>query len=109
VGEEPRRVLVRVVGPGLAPHGVANTLPHPMLTVFSGNKPVATIDNWDADANNGAEVTAAQTATGAFALAAGSADAAMVVTLDPGLYTVIGEAVDDDDVGEILIEAYLIE
>lgn len=48
---------------------------------------VAANDNWEADAN----ANALQTSTGlvgAFTLAAGSADAATLVTLPPGSYTV---------------------
>jgi hypothetical protein len=109
VGDQPRQVLVRVVGPTLGGLGVAETLANPQLTVYSGNNPIFTNDDWDADQANGDEVRAAQASTGAFELDDGSADAAMVVTLDPGLYTVIGEGVADDDTGEILIEAYYVE
>ncbi|WP_414661056.1 PQQ-dependent sugar dehydrogenase [Horticoccus sp. 23ND18S-11] len=81
-----KTVLVRAIGPALAgaPFNVPGTLPDPQLTLLgpdSATRIAASNDNWNAtDA-------ALFSAVGAFALPAGSRDAALVVRLDPGAYT----------------------
>lgn len=107
-GDQPTSLLIRVVGPELARFDVPGTLADPKFTVFSGNTPIAENDNWDADTQNGDRVREAQAATGAFTLTDGSADAALVIDLQPGAYTVVGAAVNSAAEGEILIEAFLI-
>ena len=86
-GGAKARVLIRAVGPGLAAFGLAGVAADPRLTVIrmSDNQTVAQNDDWSA---NAASVTAAGTATGAFALPAGSKDAALVAELEPGAYSV---------------------
>ncbi len=83
-GNAPKRVLVRGVGPGLTGLGVAGALADPQLVVFQGSTVVAQNGDWGAGPNTAVELTAAATATGAFALTAGSKDAAILVTLAPG-------------------------
>lgn len=85
--EGPRRVLIRGVGPTLGGFGVSGTLADPEVTLLLGTTVVATNDNWG-DATNAASIRATAAATGAFALGEGSADAAILVDLDPGAYTV---------------------
>lgn len=80
-GPDPKTVLIRAAGPGLAALGVAGTVADPVLTVLSGDTVVAGNDNWD-------PALASEFArAGAFEWAPGSADAAVIVTLDPGAYT----------------------
>lgn len=94
-GTTPKRVLVRGIGPRLAGFGVTGALADPRLAVYSGQTVVAQNDNWSTPTPVGAgqtPATAAELATvaqavGAFALGAGSLDAAVVVTLAPGAYT----------------------
>ena len=81
---EPILVLIRGIGPSLAEFGVANPLADPELvlttqdgTFITGN------DNW-----SGQGIVDASFAVGAFSLQAGSLDAALLVTLPPGTYTV---------------------
>jgi hypothetical protein len=86
-GPRPKTFLVRGIGAALADFGVAGALADPILTVFgAAGTAVATNDNWS-DSADVADVRAAFGATGAFQLAAGSRDAALLVTLDPGAYT----------------------
>ncbi len=80
------RLLIRAVGPTLASFGVAGALADPQLTLYSGATAVATNDNW-ATAANAEAVAAAATTAGAFALANGSRDAALLVDLPAGAYT----------------------
>jgi hypothetical protein len=87
--EGPKTLLVRVVGPTIAaaPYGVAGTMSDPQLALHrhetdATNTLLFTQDNWSehCDAGNTAQVAAT---VGAFALASGSKDAALVVTLSP--------------------------
>ena len=85
VGSSPRNVLIRALGPTLS-QWLTGTLPDPQLnlTTISGT-PLATNDNWDA--TNGAAIAAAAVATGAYPLAAGTRDAALLAALPEGQYT----------------------
>lgn len=86
-GPKPKTLLLRGVGPSLANHGVANVVADPSLRLFdSAGRLVAANDNWS-DAPNLTELRAATAATGAFALTDGSKDAALLLTLNPGVYS----------------------
>jgi hypothetical protein len=87
-GRVPKRVLVRGIGPGLAAFGVAGPLTDPRLQLFRQDGTLlASNDDWDSG-GNAATVNAAIAQTGAFALAPVSKDAALVINLPPGGYTV---------------------
>lgn len=104
-GSVPKRVLVRGAGPGLTERGVVGALVDPVIRVFKGDDMIASNDNWSADATSAAAVAAANTATGAFELTAGSADAAIVLNLAPGVYSVhLGGVGGASGIG--LIEVY---
>lgn len=96
VGDGPRRILVRAVGPTLGTFGVAGVLADPTLELYRGDEKVATNDNWDTDDGRGA---------GAFPLAAGSKDAVIVRTLQPGAYSAKVSGVGETT-GVALIEVY---
>ncbi|WP_414665060.1 beta strand repeat-containing protein [Horticoccus sp. 23ND18S-11] len=113
-GNAPKRLLIRGVGPSLAGFGVTGALTDSTLKIYdSGGKLVAQNDNWETaqpvtpsqTAATGAEIAAAATASGAFALAPGSRDAAIVITLAAGSYTahVTGAG---GQTGVALIEVY---
>lgn len=103
-----RRVLIRGVGPSLAAFGVANPLSDPFITVYKAgsNQGFLFNDNWserpDAD-----EVENVAASVGAFALPRGSKDAAYLVELPPGGYTVHLTAVDGT-AGTALVEVYFV-
>ncbi|MCX6953318.1 MAG: hypothetical protein NTV51_14285 [Verrucomicrobia bacterium] len=88
VTEQHRRVLVRAVGPTLAQFGVTGVLADPYVTILKGTMPLYFNDDWS-KRPEAAETVSAARATGAFALPAGSKDAALVVELAPGAYTVL--------------------
>src|SRR5581483_1159407 len=98
-GNAPKRVLIRGIGPGLTQFGVTGAVTDPVLKVYAaGNaNPIATNDNWETPqavsatqvAASAADIAAASSATGAFPLAKGSADAAIVITLLPGNYSAV--------------------
>ncbi|RKX33118.1 MAG: hypothetical protein DRP71_10945, partial [Verrucomicrobia bacterium] len=106
-GENPKTVLIRGVGPKLAGFGVQGVLENPILTVFSVSDPVVTNDDWG-DATNATELAAAAAAVGAFPLDIGSQDAAVLITLDPGAYTVKVSGVDNTT-GVALVEIYEVD
>ena len=85
-GSVPKRVLIRGVGPALTQFGVAGALARPSLAVFSGNTVLAQNAGWTTTADTSAITAAAQQA-GAFAFAATSQDAALILNLAPGSYT----------------------
>lgn len=101
----PMRVLVRAVGPGLEQFGVTNFLANPRLRIFSGSDEIFNNDDWSLESLNQADVSTVSSQVGAFPLAEGSLDAAIVVTLDPGQYTVVG-AGEPGTTGEVLMEVY---
>lgn len=86
-GAAHKRMLIRAVGPTLGAFGVSEALADPVLTIYSGAAALVSNDRWS-DAENAAVVAAASTRVGAFALAANSEDAALLITLAPGAYTV---------------------
>ena len=87
-GAKAKTFVVRGIGPGLAAFGVPGTLPDPVLQIFdANNRLVIANDNW----NQGslvADLRAATAVVGGFALPENSKDAAVLISLDPGAYTV---------------------
>jgi hypothetical protein len=100
-------LLVRAVGPGLSKHGVSDVLANPFLAVYRGAERILVNDDWDKVAG-AAEVAAAAEQVGAFPLDAESGDAALLVSLPPGAYTVQASGVDGTE-GVALVEVYLVE
>jgi uncharacterized protein (DUF1800 family) len=83
----PRRLLLRAVGPLLNDFNVPGVLADPVLTVYDEVKNVvATNDDWHR--GDAAAITAATTQVGAYPLPTGSRDAALVIDLPGGAYTV---------------------
>ncbi len=102
-GAGPKQLLIRAVGPGLAPFGVTDLLLDPQLAVIPLGKTttVAANDNWGGTA----ELIAAFASVGAFGLPSGSGDAAVLVRLPPGGYTVTVSGVANTT-GNVLVEIY---
>ena len=88
-GNTAKKVLVRAVGPtlGRAPFNVAGTLADPQLRLVRGaDAVVRENDNWESG-NDAALVAEAASRVGAFPLAAGGRDAALLLSLPPGTYS----------------------
>ncbi len=99
LGNTSKRILIRAVGPTLSQFAVPGVLADPKLEVYSGQSRIAENDNWSAT------LASSFNAVGAFALPAGSRDAAVELTLAPGGYTVhVSPA--SGAAGEVLIELY---
>ena len=91
-----RDVLVRAVGPGLAPFGLTTAMADPRLELFRGQSLVLANDDWPA---NLAPIFAG---AGAFALPLGSRDAAFRQGLDGG-FSIQARGTGP---GVVLVEAY---
>ena len=88
-GEGDLTLLLRGAGRSLDQFGVAGTLADPVIELFSGSQRIAANDNWrSAGAGAMAAVADASAAVGAFALTNDN-DAALVVTLPAGAYTLV--------------------
>jgi hypothetical protein len=105
-GDGPKQLLIRAVGPtlGAAPFNVPGVMVDPQFKVIPSGQDftVASNDNW----GGGAELKAAFAQTFAFSLATDdSKDAAVVVRLPPGGYTVVASGVGNTT-GTVLVEVY---
>lgn len=83
----PVRLLLRGVGPGLVPFGIERSLADPVLEFHGAAGQLAANDDWSDSPAAAAEVAQAAALVGAFPLAEGSADAALLVEAAPGAYT----------------------
>jgi hypothetical protein len=112
VTESNRRLLIRGVGPELAASfGFANDtiLPDPVLTLNNAaGETIASNDNWsDGSTAATAEIAAVAQQVGAFPLTNGGADAVLLVTLPPGVYT--AQVLDRDNAeGIAIVEVYAV-
>lgn len=104
-GPATQRVLIRAVGPGLADWGVNAALANPALLLKDERgATIAGNDDWETNAT-AADLRQVMSAAGAFPLAAGSRDAALLVTLAPGNYTALVEGAAASS-GIVLLEIY---
>jgi sugar lactone lactonase YvrE len=103
-GTGPKTLLIRAVGPALNQFGVGGTLADPQIAVYTGSTLTVSNDNWSSE-GNAVQVAATAAQVGAFALPAGSRDAALLVTLPPGSYTAQVSGVGGTT-GAALVEVY---
>jgi uncharacterized delta-60 repeat protein len=95
------RVLLRGVGPGLTQFGATGVVADPSVGLFDAEgRSLGTNDNW---VSSLATVSSAARSVGAFALDAGSRDAAVLATLPSGAYTI---QVSGSATGTALLEIY---
>jgi hypothetical protein len=115
-GTQEREVLIRAVGPSLAPFGVSGVWADPDFQFFQGGVHVkpkeAHYGDWSVQPSSGGLPSAVAgfqkifAYLGAFPLLAGSKDAADVVRLAPGIYTIVASTGAGDAGGEALLEVY---
>ena len=100
-GTESKSVLLRGVGPTLSGFGLSQTLADPRLRVFdAAGRIIAENDNW----GGAEELSATMARVGAFALPADSRDAALLLDLAPGVYSV--HVLNGGSAGLALAEIY---
>jgi hypothetical protein len=100
-GTGTRQLLIRAVGPTLTNYGVTGVLADPQLSVFDVGTPIASNNDWSSS------LSTTFTTLGAFALNAGSKDAALVVTLQAGKPYSVQVSGVGSTTGEALVEIYL--
>ena len=101
-GTVATKVLIRAVGPTLGGFGVPGVVADPQLTLFNdASVKIGENNDWGGTA----ELTAAFEAVGAFALPATAKDAALLVTLPRGNYTVQASGTTGTT-GVALVEVY---
>ena len=103
-GDTSSVVLIRAIGPSLGAFGVTGTLSNPRLQLFGPAGPLISNDDWVV----GAGWDLAGQSVGAFSLANGSRDSALLVALPPGVYTVQAAGVGDTT-GVALVEVYVVK
>lgn len=101
-GTQSQTVMIRAVGPGLAPLGVSNFVADPVMELYSGQNKIAENDDW-----SGTQAVELATQVGAFALPAGSRDAVLLATLPPGAYTL--QVRGKTGGGEVIVEVYEVD
>jgi hypothetical protein len=106
-GTEPRRVIVRAVGPELSQYGVPNPLADPTLELHdSTGALIASNDNWQHTIIGGIITSDQVGAIRASGHAPGDPrESAIIVTLPPGNYTAIVRGVNNTT-GVALVEVY---
>ncbi len=95
---------MRGIGPSLTGFGVTGVLANPQLRIFKGSQVIAENDDWSV-ASGAIAVAGAAQSVQAFPLSTGSRDAALLLTLSPGAYTVQVSGVGGTS-GAALIEVY---
>ena len=101
-----RRVLLRAVGPSLIGLDPADRLADPVFSLVrqSDGVELAGNDNWGSDGNEAALIEAFN-AAGAFPLESGAKDAALLMDLPGGAYTLLVSGVAGSE-GTALVEVY---
>jgi hypothetical protein len=104
-GSSPCRILIRAIGPSLSSFGVPEPLPQPTFEVYRGeHRQAQAASGW----NGASEIASAALSAGAFTISAASADAALVITLAPGNYTIVVKGSSAEQRGEVVVEVYLL-
>ncbi|MFO1449386.1 MAG: immunoglobulin domain-containing protein [Opitutaceae bacterium] len=101
-GAAAKTVLIRAAGPTLGSFGVAGALGDPRIEVYAGAVRMAESDDW------AGELASTFDALGAFRFGPGSKDAALLLTLQPGGYTVQVSGTGAEG-GEVLFELYEVQ
>lgn len=85
-GEGEISLLLRAAGGSLGQFNIPDPLGDPAIALYSGSRLIRTNDNWRSTAHAAQAIQAAESSVGAFSLTSDN-DAAMVVTLPAGSYT----------------------
>jgi glucose/arabinose dehydrogenase len=104
-GSGTETLLIRADGPALAAFGVAGVLAQPSLSVFDSTGAVVASNTGWGTSPSPSQIAAAASSVGAFALASGSADCALIASLPAGAYTVQVSGVNNST-GVALAEVY---
>jgi len=100
VGQAPKRVIIRAIGPSLAGSGVTGALEDPTLSIFQGENLLDFNDDWRSTQEG--EIIRTGVAPG------DNREAAIVATLQPGSYTAVVRG-KGETTGVALVEAFDLE
>ena len=103
-GAAAKKVLIRAVGPGLAPYNVSGVLAQPQLTLYTNSQVIAQNAGWSTSPD-AAEIATVSAQVQAFPLVPGSADAALLINLVSGGYTALVTGAGGAS-GNCLVEIY---
>ncbi|WP_404423588.1 endo-1,4-beta-xylanase [Nibricoccus sp. IMCC34717] len=102
-GTQAKTYLIKGAGPTLEKIGVPGCVKRPRVVIFRGDTPLYANDGWEASPNRDALKAAMQPL--GFVFPDGSADAAMLLTLPVGNYTIhCGGGANEQ--GRVLLEIY---
>jgi hypothetical protein len=104
-GSGPKTVLIRGAGPALSGYGVSGVLSDPQITVYSAGTVLASNDNWETGTSTANQISTAAAQVGAFPFSSSSKDSSLLVTLQPGPYSVVVTGVGSTT-GVALVEIY---
>jgi hypothetical protein len=111
-GSRSSDVLIRVVGPGLAPFGLTAIWADPVFSLRRAGSFFPTLGayspDWSTHAASTDGLRRVFDLVGAFTLPTGSKDGASVVRLAGGAYTILCSAEAGDVGGEVLVEVYVL-
>jgi hypothetical protein len=106
-GDLTTRVLIRAIGPGLIKQDVAGVLEFPEITVYDFFGEVIAQNDGLENLWNPAAINEASALVGAQPIDEGSEDAALILDLEPGLYTVKVSG-ENQTSGVALVEVFAI-
>ena len=99
-GAAPKKVILRAIGPSLPASGLTNVLADPFLALHGPAGELLTANNnWKDDAQSAAELTTIGMTPSS------DAEAALIITLQPGRYTAITSG-NNGESGVALVEVY---
>jgi N-acetylneuraminic acid mutarotase len=106
-GTEPKRVIIRAIGPELTQYGIPNALANPTLELHDGTGAlIASNDNWQTTIMGGIITSGQVSDIQNSGLALGDArESAILANLPPGNYTAIVRGVNNTS-GVALVEVY---
>jgi hypothetical protein len=104
-GSGTETLLVRADGPALTQYGVSGVLAQPSLSVYNSSGTIVASNTGWGTSSNPAQLASDAAQVGAFTLASGSADCALVANLSAGSYTVQISGVNNTT-GVALAEVY---
>ena len=97
-GNDPKKVILRAIGPSLAGFGISNPLADPVLELHGSDESVITMnDNWKDTQQSAIEASGFQPQN--------ELESAIIRTLDPGNYTAVVSG-KDGGTGVGLVEGY---
>jgi pectin methylesterase-like acyl-CoA thioesterase len=99
---QPKRVLLRALGPALSGFGIVDAVARPVLSLYRGSALVVSNENWRADINT-SNTAVAGDEIGLFRLV--DADSTLLVNLPAGNYTAVVSGAGGTT-GTALVEVY---